>query len=214
MINKPPILVPGPIRRGKFIVIEGIDGAGKTELVKSLAQDLDFEGYDVVTTHEPSSILEPYIRNLFKRPQGPPPPDEMTVLFTADRLIHMAETIRPALERGSIVICDRHKLSTMVYQTANGASPSLVEAMVYLPQPEPDLTLILDLDPELARDRMAARNGLDSYERDLEKQKRMRSMYLANRNRFGPSAVLFADQDPAIVQGAALLIVRECIQKD
>jgi dTMP kinase len=166
-------------------------------------------GYNVTRTHEPGSMIEPYIRELFKRASGPPSPDEMTVMFTADRLVHMETSVRPALDLGFAVISDRHKLSTLVYQTVNGADPELIEKLVSIPQPQPDLTIILDLKPEIARARLQARNPeLDSYERNLEKQTRMRQLYLEHRNRFGRSYVIDAEQSFDHVVVDALVVIK------
>jgi dTMP kinase len=161
------------MRKGKFIVIEGIDGSGKSELASWLNGVISRS----VKTWEPgSSELEDTIRELFNRSEGPPKPDVMTLLFTADRLLHMEQTIKPALESGIHVICDRHKLSTKIYQSINGADEVLLRACLDITQLDPDLTIILDVDPEIARERMQTKN-LDSYESDLERQKLMRQMY-------------------------------------
>ena len=191
---------------GKFIVIEGIDGTGKTELAYWLARELVTTlGHRAKLVHEPGSIIENEIRCMFKRSAGPPSPDIMTALFTADRLLHMESSVCPALRSGVHVISDRHKLSTLVYQTVNGASSELVNMMVDLPQPEPDLTIILDMDPAVARARMEARNSkLDSYERDIDRQRIMRALYLEHRSRFGPSVVIDASEDRASVRREAL----------
>lgn len=198
--------------QGKFIVVEGIDGSGKTGLVRRVYLELREFGYAVMMTHEPGSQIEPYIRGLFKREGGPPSADEMTVMFTADRLMHMEQTIRPALARGISVIGDRHKLSTLIYQTVSGADPDLVEKLVVIPQPEPDLTVILDLDPEVARARMVSRNPkLDAYERELGKQTRMRELYMKHRNRFGASVVVDAEQPIEVVCAEALRLIKSAI---
>lgn len=199
-------------QKGKFIVVEGIDGSGKTGIVDRVQSGLWQLGYNVTRTHEPGSVIEPYIRDLFKREKGPPSPDEMTVMFTADRLMHMESSVRPALNRGTTVIGDRHKLSTLVYQTVNGADPELIEKLVSIPQPEPDLTIILDLEPEIARARLQARNPeLDSYERNLEKQTRMRDLYLKHRNRFGRSYVIDAGKPFDHVVTEALIVIKGAI---
>lgn len=177
---------------GKFIVIEGIDGSGKSSLAVELTRQLQDLGYWSILSHEPGSKIEADIRALFKSDERPDP-DYMTIMFTADRLMHMRETINPKLRAGVHVIADRHKLSTLVYQTASGATPELVRMAVDIPQPNPDLTIILDLPPDSARERMSGRK-LDSYERDIEKQTVMRQMYLEHRNDFGPSFVIDASQ--------------------
>lgn len=185
---------------GKFIVIEGIDGSGKSSLAENLVYILSSE-YHAILSHEPGSKIEPDIRALFKS-DDLPGPDYMTIMFTADRLMHMRETIRPQLAAGVHVIADRHKLSTLVYQTVSGAKPELVRMAVDIPQPNPDLTIILDLSPEAARVRMTGRK-LDSYERDIDRQAIMRQMYLEHRNDFGPSFVIDATQSASEVLAIA-----------
>lgn len=167
---------------GFFIAIEGIDGTGKSTLAKALGNKLASLGHDVVVTHEPGSPdLEPTLRNLFKRPQGPLSADEMAILFTADRILHVEDVIRPALAAGKIVICDRYKLSTQVYQSANGADDELLRPLMAVP-PDPDLTIIIDLESGYADeifDRLSKRGELDAYERDRKKQLAMAESYVS-----------------------------------
>lgn len=186
---------------GKFIVIEGIDGSGKSSLARELTYRLKRHGYNAIESHEPGSKIEPDIRELFKSDERPGP-DYMTIMFTADRLMYMRDTIRPALAAGVHVIADRHKLSTLVYQTTSGATPELVSMAVEIPQPNPDLTIILDLSPEVARTRMVGRT-LDSYERDTAKQIVMRAAYLEHRSDFGPSIVIDASREKGYIASAA-----------
>jgi len=184
--------------RGKFIAVEGIDGTGKSTLVRRLRNMLELElgSQDVITTHEPSSIIEATIRNLFKREEGPLSPEAMSVLFTADRLLHMEQVVAPAIEQGAWVITDRHKMSTLVYQTVNGSSSEVLKVLCDVPTPSPDFTIVLDVDPEIARNRMKKRNSrLDSYERDMNKQEEMRMLYSRWYDIFGPAVILDADMD-------------------
>lgn len=190
-----------------FVAIEGVDGAGKSQLAKSLVASLCAIGHRAIRTHEPGSVIEDHIRGLFKR-ETIPAPDYMTLMFTADRLIHMETRILPALADGYIVICDRHKLSTLVYQTASGANPEFVRMACDIPQPSPDLTIVLDLDPAVAAQRMRGRK-LDAYERDREKQIRMRAAYLEHRNRFGDSVVIDASQHAGLVLDQSLNAIME-----
>lgn len=184
--------------QGKFIVIEGIDGTGKSTLSRRLKLKLELElgSQDVLVTHEPCSIIENTIRGLFKRSEGPLNPESMSVLFTADRLLHMDGTVIPALNQGAWVISDRHKLSTLVYQTAMGADAEALGVLCDVPSPNPDLTLVLDLDPQEALKRMRKRNpNLDAYERQTEKQEEMRTLYRRWYDRFGAGVILDANFD-------------------
>lgn len=161
-----------------FIAIEGIDGSGKSTLAKSLAVAMNALGFDTILTREPGSPdLEHVLRDLFKRPQGPLGANEMAIVFTADRLLHVDGTIRPALAEGKMVVCDRYKLSTAAYQLANGASFGLISQLLAVP-PDPDLTLYVQTPLAVARERLIARGGkLDSYERDEQKQLLIKSTY-------------------------------------
>jgi dTMP kinase len=167
------------LTQGLFIAIEGIDGTGKSTLARNLRTAIhDAIGVWPVATHEPSSPeLEHRIRELFKREAGPLAGEEMATLFTADRILHLDQVIRPALAAGQIVICDRYKLSTQVYQ--HGACrENVLESLCSIP-PEPDLTILLTIDPAVARARMVARNPkLDSYEADLAGQREKQDLYL------------------------------------
>lgn len=199
-------------RRGRFVAIEGIDGSGKSSLAHELAGSLRRYGLQVLNSHEPGSKIEHDIRALFKS-EDRPGPDEMTVMFTADRLMYMRDVIRPSLHAGIHVIADRHKLSTLVYQTASGATSELVRMAVDIPQPNPDLTIILDLSPKVARERMTGRT-LDSYERDIEKQRVMRDAYLDHRSDFGRSVVIDASRNSTLVLLEANAIVLDLIREE
>ncbi len=181
---------------GKFIVIEGIDGTGKSTLARRLKLKLELElgSQDVLVTREPCSLIENTIRGLFKREEGPLGPEAMSVLFTADRLLHMDQTVIPALSQGAWVVSDRHKLSTLVYQTALGADPKALGVLCDVPSPNPDFTLVLDLDPQEALKRMRKRNPkLDAYEKQTDAQEQMRILYRRWYDRFGPGIILDAN---------------------
>jgi dTMP kinase len=149
---------------GLFITFEGGEGAGKSTQVRRLAQALTLSGFDTVTTREPggsptAEVIRGFLLSGRGRPLG-------TVgeayLFAAARLDHIAETIRPAVERGAIVICDRFADSTRVYQgTAGGLDKSVIDHLerVAVGDMRPDLTLIIDVPVTIAMGRMAARNA-------------------------------------------------------
>ena len=183
-----------------FIAIEGIDGTGKSTLAKRLVPKLELATHGMlrpIRTHEPSSPqMERTIRDYFKRDGGPPPPEVMSILFTADRLLHLEEKVKPALAAGSTVITDRHKLSTLVYQEVNGCDPKVLKALCDVPSPNPDITIILDIDPKVALQRMVERNpNLDAYEKNTERQVTMRRLYKQYSSKFGLSVIVDADRD-------------------
>ena len=141
-VQKGPLLIAG----GLFIVIEGIDGTGKSTQLHLLAEKLRQLGYAVVATREPTS--GPYgqkIRELFVD-RGAVSQEEELELFIADRDQHVKEVIAPALADGCVVICDRYYLSTIAYQGANGMDLDLI-LKKNADFPVPDLAVILEIEP-------------------------------------------------------------------
>lgn len=154
------------LRRGRFITLEGGEGVGKSTLAAELAARLRLAGLDVVRTREPGGTPgAEAIRSLILSPpadvHGWQPVAE-TLLFYAARRDHLDKLIRPALDRGAWVICDRFSDSTRAYQAAAGGVPAGdVEALdrICVGDATPDLTLVLDLPVSLARERMQMRAG-------------------------------------------------------
>ncbi|MEL6595194.1 MAG: dTMP kinase [Pseudomonadota bacterium] len=153
----------------RFITFEGIDGSGKSTQSKRLAAVLKAQGTDVILTREPGgSPGAEEIRRLLV--EGDPDrwsPETEILLFTAARRDHLEKTILPALEAGKTVICDRFADSTRVYQgTARGDLRQTVDQLHDLMiAREPDLTFIIDMDPEIALARGLARaSGEDRFE--------------------------------------------------
>jgi len=147
---------------GRFITFEGGEGTGKSTQVRRLAERLRLHGREVVETREPGgSPGAEAIRHLLLAGVAKPLGTEAeAMLFAAARDDHMSATIRPALQRGAWVICDRFIDSTRVYQGALGnVDPRLIrslERLVVGPD-MPDLTLVLDLDPNVGLTRVSKR---------------------------------------------------------
>ncbi|PUB12476.1 dTMP kinase [Yoonia sediminilitoris] len=153
----------------RFITFEGIDGSGKSTQARLLAETLMAQGNDVVLTREPGgSPGAEEIRQLVLTGD----PDRWSaeteiLLFTAARRDHLEKTIQPALAAGKTVICDRFADSTRIYQ---GATRGDLRAMVdqlhsLMIGREPDLTFIIDMDPETALKRgLARKSGEDRFE--------------------------------------------------
>lgn len=146
--------------RGFFIVLEGIDGSGKTTQARLLAEALRHEGYEVVLTREPSD--GPLGRWLRRYLAGSPrrlSPELELAWFMADRREHVENLIRPALEHGKIVISDRYYCSSMAYQGALGLDPEEILAVHRDLVIEPDVVILLTLPlgEALARRRGQAR---------------------------------------------------------
>ena len=149
--------------------MEGVDGAGKSTQLSALARYLTALGHDVCQTREPGGApgAEEIRGLLVEGEPGRWSAEAELLLFTAARRDHVERTVAPALAAGRIVLCDRYVDSTRAYQGLNGLGPKvelLHREMIAL---DPDLTLILDLDPEMAQTRMQDRatSGEDRFER-------------------------------------------------
>ncbi|PWE30542.1 dTMP kinase [Maritimibacter sp. 55A14] len=155
--------------RGRFVTFEGIDGSGKSTQARRLADTLRAAGGEVVLTREPGgSPGAEEIRRLLV--EGPPErwsAETEILLFTAARRDHLEKTVLPALARGATVISDRFADSTRVYQgAARGELRGLVDALhAQVIGHEPDLTFILDMDPDASLARgLARQSGEDRFE--------------------------------------------------
>ena len=199
---------------GLFISLEGIDGAGKSTQSRLLAEHLRGLGRDVIETREPGGAAEAEdIRKLLV--EGDPDrwsPETEILLFSAARRDHLERTIAPALARGAVVICDRFADSTRVYQgAARGDLRDLVDDIhARVIGVEPDLTLILDMDPAVALARgLARQSGEDRFEdMGLPFQERLRSGFQALARDFPDRcAMVDANQAPeAIAQDIARIV--------
>lgn len=172
-------------RSGLFVSFEGIDGSGKSTQARTLADRLRAQGVDVVHTREPGgSPGAEEIRALVL--QGDPDrwsAETEILLFTAARRDHLERTIQPALEAGKVVICDRFADSTRMYQgLSRGNLRAKVDALHDLMiGVEPDLTLLIDMDPETGLRRAKARNTVEERFEDFgaSLQEAMRAGFLA-----------------------------------
>jgi len=151
---------------GLFITLEGIDGSGKTTQARLLAAWLREAGHPVRLTREPGGTeAGEGIRELLLSPHYTLAPEAELFLYLADRAIHVAEIIRPALGRGEVVVCERHTDSTLAYQGyGRGLDLDLVRRLNTLATGglEPHLTLVLDLPPSQARLDAKSRDRLES----------------------------------------------------
>ncbi|MCV2882520.1 dTMP kinase [Actibacterium sp. XHP0104] len=170
--------------KGLFITLEGIDGSGKSTQARLLADHLRAQGYQVVQTREPGGAPGAEdIRALVL--QGDPDrwsPETELLLFTAARRDHLEKTILPALNAGKIVVCDRFADSTRVYQgvTRGDLRDKVDELHRLMIGREPDLTLIIDMDPETGLARAKGRGGDEERFEDfgLDMQRQMRAAFL------------------------------------
>ena len=175
-----------PTERGRFITIEGGEGAGKSTQAARLAAILEARGIATMVTREPGGTGKAErIRELLLDPgETGWEPETEVLLYFAGRVENVAKTIEPALVAGRTVICDRFADSTLAYQGYGSLAPlqsirSIGEAA--LGGFRPDLTLILDIDPEMGLARTRTRSSFrDRYEREvLDYHRRVRRGFLA-----------------------------------
>ncbi len=156
---------------GRFITIEGGEGAGKSTAQAFIAGKLEQQGCSVVCTREPGGTpLAEAIRNTLLSLKGEAPVDmaELLLLFAA-RAQHLAKVIEPALARGQWVICDRFTDATFAYQgAARGLSCEAISSLESLVQGSrrPDAVVLMDLSPEIGIARARARGELDRFEQE------------------------------------------------
>ncbi|AGI47157.1 thymidylate kinase [Thermoplasmatales archaeon BRNA1] len=167
--------------KGRFIVLEGIDGSGKTTLAKRLAADAG----DAWVTFEPT---DGKIGSALRSGEyGDIPPAAEALLFAADRSIHTAE-IAKALDGGRWVICDRYMGSTVAYQSASMGDSADWDWLVSMQKDaviQPDAVILLDMDPEVSMSRVGNRGEELSRFEKLEFQRRVRDAYLRLAQMFG-----------------------------
>lgn len=173
--------------RGRFITLEGGEGAGKSTQIKLLADFIRSLGLECVVTREPggSPVAEQLREVILSGVAASLGPAAEAVLFSAARIDHIAQTIAPALARGAFVVCDRFADSTRAYQGAQGkVDASLISALekVAVGQYRPDLTLILDLPAEIGLARANKRRAdakADRFEaEDLSFHQGLRKAFL------------------------------------
>jgi dTMP kinase len=189
------------VARGRFITFEGGEGAGKSTQVQRLAARLRGGGHEVVTTREPGgSPGAESIRDIVLRGDADRwSPTTETLLMYAARRDHIERVIRPALDRGAWVICDRFADSTRAYQgAAGGVDPRFITALetFILETTRPDLTLIFDLPAEVGLERAHARAG-------AEMRFESKGMTFHERLREGFRAIASSEPDRCAVIDAA-----------
>jgi dTMP kinase len=170
--------------KGFFITFEGIDGSGKSTQIQKLAKFLKNLGFDIIITREPGgSVGGEEIRNLLLQGKVDRWSAETEILlFTAARRDHLERIISPALRDGKIVICDRFTDSTRMYQGMRG--PKLRDLVDKLTDEvinyDPDLTIVIDIDPEISLKRAKSRKTVEERFEDfgVELQKNMRQGFI------------------------------------
>lgn len=192
-----------PPRPGFLVVLEGVDGSGKTTLARALAERLGERGHTVVTTREPTD--GPFGRRIRALAQAgrrsEVSPEEELELFQKDRAEHVRGLVLPALARGEVVIQDRSYFSTVAYQSERGLDPEALLAAGEAIAPRPDLLLVVDVPAEVAVARIRGSRGgaTDDFE-TLEALRRVRQVFLG----FAGAVVLDGTLPPEQVEAEAL----------
>lgn len=173
--------------QGKFITLEGLEGAGKSTQVANLSNYLKTLGIEVVTTREPGGItFGEKIRQLLLDPANNISATTELLLFYAARIEHIEQVIKPALESGQWVICDRFIDSSYAYQGGGRNIPiKWIKELTQLTVPTliPDITLLLDITPDYIQQRMQGRVGDRFEQEEVQFFDRVRASYfdLANQ---------------------------------
>jgi dTMP kinase len=180
--------------RGKFVTLEGVDGAGKSTHQKFVADFVATRAPHVIQTREPggTDLAERLRQAILSDPMSP---EVETLLLVAARAEHVARVIRPALEAGTWVVCDRFTDATAAYQGAGKGVPGdLIERLAAAAHPGliPDRTLVFDCSFEISRKRLQGKT-LDRFEReDRAFFERVRAAYL-ERSRAEPQRIRVVD---------------------
>jgi dTMP kinase len=161
---------------GVLVVLEGIDGAGKTTVVRRLSEHCETQGIPFVRSAEPTEgqWAQKIHQSKF---QGRLSLEEELELFLKDRAEHVEQVINPALSDGKVVILDRYYLSTAAYQGARGADPQWILAENEKFAPKPDLVLLLDVDPAVGLNRVRARGDAPNAFEKVEQLREVRKVF-------------------------------------
>lgn len=184
---------------GKFIVVEGLEGAGKSSVMACIADTLKARNIDFITTREPGGTpMAEAIRECVKHPWDEDVAQETELLLMyAARVQLLTNRIKPALAAGQWVVGDRHDLSSQAYQGGGrGIDDDIMQSLkhIALKDFKPDLTLYLDVDPQVGLERARGRGELDRIELSgLAFFERTRKRYLE-----------LAEQDDSIVTISAM----------
>ena len=186
------------------MVLEGIDGAGTTTQTRRVVEALRGRNIPGLETREPSDgPVGMLLRQMLKgrvvaaAGVGAPSWQQLGLLFAADRLDHVEADVLPALAAGRWVVCDRYDYSSIAYQSATAAEPGAIPWLRGLNQhaPRPDLTIVLDVSPEVALARRAARAGGREIFDDADFQARLSAFYSAIDAHFADDHIEHVDGD-------------------
>ena len=205
--------------KGYFITFEGPDGCGKTTQIERLREYLSSKGFDIVLTREPGGTpISEKIRAILLDPENK---EESGVtealLYAASRAQHVAEKIKPALEEGKIVLCDRFMDSSLAYQAyARDLGEDVISINMFAIQGcSPDLTIFLDLDPEIGQKRQVERGKLDRLEQEgLSFQKKVYDGYQQLIKKYPDRIkVVDADRDPDSISKDIICLIQSLLER-
>jgi dTMP kinase len=161
-------------KRGAFIIIEGLDGSGKTTQARLLVQRLQNSHNAVYTTEPSSGKVGSFIRDCCLYEEKRLDSAVEALLFAADRVEHVKNEVAPALNEGKLVVSDRYVYSSLAYQGSAGLNIDWINAINKLAL-KPDLAIFIDIAPEIVLKRL---NRKKSVMETLETQKKVREIYL------------------------------------
>jgi len=198
---------------GNFIVLEGVDGAGTTTHTRLLTEALSARGLPVRSTREPSDgpvgvLIRQILTGRCVVPgiHGSRPPSwtTMALLFAADRVDHIEAEIVPNMMDGVTIISDRYDYSSVAYQSISSGEEEVVDWVKTLNEHarRPDLTIVLDIPPEVAeRRRIERRRGRELYD-DEEMQKKLASFYDTIESHFPDDRIVHVDANRSVEEVA------------
>jgi dTMP kinase len=188
------------LKKGILIAIEGIDGAGKTTQTKLLLGKLVKNGYSAIALHEPTNgKWGQKIKNLANNGRHKTTAEEESALFYLDRLDDVRNNIKPNLDGKKVVVMDRYYFSNVAYQSERGLNPNSIEKANEAIAPIPDVTIILDIDPEVSLKRIIQkRNGTPNHFEKKRKLERVRHAFLKQFGNRSNVAIVDGDDKHAI----------------
>lgn len=178
-----------------FIVLEGPDGAGTTLHVKLLSEKLREMGKTVTQTAEPTDgSIGSWIRAQLHNGEHGLAAETIQLMFCADRAQHIQNVIKPALDRGEVVVCDRYSLSTIAYGEASGVDPEWLKEINdhFL---KPDITFLLQPSLDVCMERVGRRSELDMFEKKEFQAKVHASYKRILSGESGLAAPIYIDTD-------------------
>jgi dTMP kinase len=175
--KKAPPRIPGR-KKGLLVVLEGIDGTGKSTQARALLRRLRAAGIPAARFREPSRGRWGREIKRLARTAGSVTPERELELFVKDRRENVERNLEPALRAGKVVVLDRYYFSTVAYQGAKGLDPVRIRRLNERFAPRPDLVFILDLDPEAGLARIAGRGRRDELFEKEDYLARVREIFL------------------------------------